>query len=83
MTPSSSFRLGAAALALAGAAACADAPVPTESLAPASTADARATTSTTDENAAYSPLLARINATLAQSGAAYRVGAAELSGAGR
>lgn len=78
MTPSSSFRLGAAALALAGAAACADAPVPTESLAPASTADARATTSTTDENAAYSPLLARINATLAQSGAAYRVGAAEL-----
>lgn len=78
MTPSSSFRLGAAALALAGAAACADAPVPTESLAPATTADARAAASTTDENVAYSPLLARINATLAQRGANYRVGAAEL-----
>ena len=78
MTPSHSLRLGAA-LALAGAAACADAPVPTESIAPATTVDARAAAvSTTDENVAYSPLLARINATLAQSGASYRVGAAAL-----
>lgn len=77
MTLFPSLRLGAA-LALVGAAACADAPVPTESLAPSATADARATASTTDENYAYSPLLARINATLAQSRANYRVAAAEL-----
>lgn len=77
MTPSPSLRLGAA-LALLGAAACADAPVPTEAVAPTSTADARAAASSTDENAAYSPLLAQIDATLAQSGARYRVGAAEL-----
>jgi len=77
MTLSPSLRLGTA-LAIVGAAACADAPVLTESLAPAATSDARAATSTTDENVAYSPLLARINATLAQSGANYRVGAAQL-----
>ena len=77
MTPSTSLRLGAA-LALFGAIACADAPVPTESLAPAGTTDARAAASTTDENGAYSPLLAQIDAALAQSGARYRVGAAEL-----
>jgi hypothetical protein len=77
MTPSSSLRLGAA-LALIGAAACADAPVPTEPLAPSVTANARAAASTTDENAAYSPLLARINSALARSRASYRVGAAEL-----
>jgi hypothetical protein len=77
MNPSPSLRLGAA-LVLAGAVACADAPVPTESLAPVTTADARVTASTTDENVAYSPLLAQINVALAQSGARYRVGAAEL-----
>jgi hypothetical protein len=77
MTLSPVLRLGTA-LVLAGAAACADAPVPTEPLAPSSTVDARAAASTTDENVGYSPLLARINAALAQRGANYRVGAAEL-----
>jgi hypothetical protein len=76
MTLSPALRLGTA-LVLVGAAACADAPVPTEPLAPSPTADARAA-STTDENYAYSPVLARINARLAQSGANYRVGAAQL-----
>ena len=66
MTLSPSLRLGTA-LVLVGAAACADAPVPTEPLAPSPTADVRAAASTTDEHYAYSPLLARINATLAQS----------------
>jgi len=78
MSLSSSLRLGAA-LALAGAAACGDAPVPTDALAPSSASATRAvSSSTTDENVTYSPLLARINTTLAASGARYRVGAAEL-----
>ncbi len=77
MTHSLSLRLGAA-LALAGAAACADAPVPTEPLAPTEVADARAAATATDENVAYSPLLAQINTRLASSGAKLRVAAAEL-----
>ena len=81
MNPSFSLRLSAV-LVLAGAAACGDVPVPTTSLAPASDAAARATTSTTDENITYSPLLARIDASLAVTGAPYRVAAAELRIAG-
>ena len=77
MTHSLSLRLGAA-LALAGAAACADAPVPTEPLAPTELADARAAAAATDENVAYSPLLAQINTGLATSRANIRVAAAEL-----
>ena len=81
MNPSFSPRLSAV-LVLAGAAACGDVPVPTTSLAPASDAAARAATSTTDENITYSPLLARIDASLAVTGAPYRVAAAELRIAG-
>jgi hypothetical protein len=72
-----SLRLGAV-LALFGAAACADVPVPTSSLAPNAAAGARAAASTTDENVAYSPLLAQINARLAAARAPYRIGSAEL-----
>ena len=81
MHPSVSLRLGAA-LALAGVAACADAPVPTSPLAPTTASDARAAASTSDDNVAYSPLLAQINAGLAASGARFRVGSAELRIAG-
>lgn len=77
MHPSYSVSFGAV-LALAGALACADAPVPTAPEASASAADARAAASTTDENVAYSPLLAQIDARLAASSAPYRVAAAEL-----
>src|SRR3954469_1906537 len=77
MRLSLSLRLSAA-IALAGATACGDAPVPTEAIAPSSASAARADASTTDENITYSPLLARINAKLAASGARYRVGGAEL-----
>jgi hypothetical protein len=71
-----SFRLGAL-LVLSGAAACTDVPAPT-SFTPSAAADARAATSTTDENFTYSPLLAQISARLAAGNASYRVGAAEL-----
>ena len=81
MNPSFSLRLSAV-LVLAGAAACGDVPVPTTSLAPASDAAARAATSTTDENLTDSPLLARIDASLAVTGAPYRVAAAERRSAG-
>src|SRR5436190_3273479 len=77
MSSSFSHRLGAV-LVLAGAAACGDVPLPTAPLAPTAAADARAATSTTDENVTYSPLLAQIDARLAASGAAYRVAKAEL-----
>ena len=81
MHSSVSLRLGAA-LVLAATTACADVPVPTAPLAPTETADARAAESTTDENVAYSPLLAQINARLAAADAPYRVGSAELRIAG-
>jgi hypothetical protein len=77
MTPSLTFRLGVV-LTVAGAVACADAPVPTEPLAPAAAADARAAAPATDDNVAYSPVLAQMNAQLASSGASYRAAAAEL-----
>jgi len=77
MNPSPSLRLGVL-LALAGASACADVPAPTSSLAPSSAAEARAATTTTDENVVISPLLAEINATLAASGADYRIVRADL-----
>jgi hypothetical protein len=76
MTSSPSLRLGVL-LALSAAAACADVPMPTASLAPAGSSEARAAT-TTDDNVAYSPLLAQINAGLAAAGANYRVINAEL-----
>ena len=72
-----SLRLGAA-LVLAGAVACADAPVPTSSLEPAGSAEARAAASTSDDNVAYSPLLAQINARLAASGANVRILGSQL-----
>ena len=81
MNSTVSLRLGVA-LALAGAGACADAPVPTSSLTPVESSDARAAASTSDDNVAYSPFLAQINAGLAASGASYRVGSAELRIAG-
>ena len=81
MNSTVSHRLGAA-LALATAVACADAPVPTSSLAPAGSADARAAAPTSDDNVAYSPLLAQVNAGLAAARAPYRVGSAELRIAG-
>jgi len=77
MNSTVSHRLGAA-LALATAVACADAPVPTSSLTPAGSADARAVAPTSDDNVAYSPFLAQLNARLAASGAPYRIGSAEL-----
>ena len=77
MISSRAVRLSAV-LAVSGAAACGDVPVPTTPLAASAPAHARTAASTTDENVAYSPLLAGVNASLAAKGARYRVAAAEL-----
>ena len=77
MTSSPSLRLGAL-LALAAASACGDVPAPTTPQASDSSLEARAAATTTDENVAYSSVLASINARLAAAGAGYRVARAEL-----